>query len=329
MTMFLIAILLSRNCEPPSPSKDPHNSTPTSSDREPNETSPLIPSQPSSSIISNGTPNGTTTPCNKSPPRSLKDYVLSLLPPLSPSTRSLLLRLSLLFAIDSIASGLTPASWLTYFFVRKFSLPEGTLGTIFFTTSLISSFSNLLASSISRRIGLVKTMVFTHIPAAIALALIPIPGKLWMALTLLIVRASMNSMDQAPRQAFLAAAVLPGERTAVMGAVNVVKTCSQSVGPVITGWLAQTGKFWIAFVVAGGLKLLYDVGMLAWFVGHKTREEGTEESGHEDECEDRDGGEGDGGDEGEREAGDVEDIVAELTDESLDGNGARHAELRA
>lgn len=80
-------------------------------------------------------------------------------------------------------------------------------------------------------------------------------------------------MDQAPRQAFLAAAVLPSERTAVMGVVNVVKTLAQSGGPVVTGLLAGSNRFWIAFLVAGGLKIGYDLSLLKLFVGFRGREE--------------------------------------------------------
>ena len=80
-------------------------------------------------------------------------------------------------------------------------------------------------------------------------------------------------MDQAPKQAFLAAAVLPNERTAVMGVLNVVRTLSQSGGPVATGWLAGIGKFWIAFLVAGGMKASYDLSMLKMFLGYRSREE--------------------------------------------------------
>lgn len=86
-------------------------------------------------------------------------------------------------------------------------------------------------------------------------------------------------MDQAPRQAFLAAAVLPAERTAVMGVVNVVKTLSQSAGPLGTGWLAGRGMFSVAFLVAGGLKAGYDLAMLRLFLGVRPREE----EGREDE----------------------------------------------
>jgi len=120
-------------------------------------------------------------------------------------------------------------------------------------------------------------MVFTHLPSAIFLALIPFPTSLPGALAFLILRSCTQSMDVAPRSAFLAAVVLPHERTAVMGAINVVKTSAQSLGPLITGVLAQHNLFWAAFVAAGTLKATYDLGMLAVFAGHKTHEERDEE----------------------------------------------------
>ncbi|KAI4167039.1 MAG: hypothetical protein LQ348_007732 [Seirophora lacunosa] len=202
-----------------------------------------------------------------------------LLPSISPGSRTILLTLCILFAFDSLGSGLVPASLITYFFTTKFSLPEGTLGTLFFTTSIIAALSNLVASSISKRIGLVKTMVFTHLPSAIFLALIPLPANVGVAMIFLVLRSCTQNMDQAPRQAFLAAAVLPSERTAVMGVVNVVKTLSQSAGPVLTGWLAGKRKFWMAFLVAGGLKAGYDLAMLKLFLGYRSREEMEEEDG--------------------------------------------------
>ena len=116
-------------------------------------------------------------------------------------------------------------------------------------------------------------MVFTHLPSAIALALIPIPSSLPFAMLFLVLRACTQSMDVAPRSAFLSAIVLPNERTAVMGTINVVKTSSQSLGPLITGILASNKLFWLAFVMAGSLKATYDLGMLAVFAGHKTQEE--------------------------------------------------------
>ena len=197
----------------------------------------------------------------------------SIWPAISPASRSILIKLCLLFAVDSLASGLVPLSWITYFFNRKFGIAEGQLGTLFFATNIISSISNLAASSLAKRIGLIKTMVFTHLPSAIFLALIPLPTHAWPSIVFLVLRSCMQSMDQAPRQAFLSAVVLPGERTAIMGVVNVVKTLSQSGGPVATGWLAGMGKFWIAFLIAGAMKASYDLAMLKIFLGYRSREE--------------------------------------------------------
>ena len=202
----------------------------------------------------------------------------SVWPVISPASRSILIKLCLLFAVDSLASGLVPLSWVTYFFNRRFKIPEGQLGTLFFATNIISSISNLAASSLAKRIGLIKTMVFTHLPSAIFLALIPLPSQAGLAVTFLILRSCMQNMDQAPRQAFLSAAVLPSERTAIMGVVNVVKTLAQSGGPIATGWLAEIGKFWIAFLIAGAMKASYDLAMLKMFLGRKSREEEEESS---------------------------------------------------
>lgn len=202
-----------------------------------------------------------------------KNRLANIVPNLSTETRSLVIKLGLLFSMDSLASGLSANSWMVYFFHEKFGLEEGYLGSLFFTTNIISSASNLVAASLGRRIGLVKTMVFTHAPASIALALIPAPANVAVAMALLVFRASTNSMDQAPRQAFLSAAVLPAERTAVMGIMNVVKTMSQAAGPIVTGKLAAVNKFWLAFVVAGCLKLLYDGFLLLLFLGYRTVED--------------------------------------------------------
>ncbi|KAM0712676.1 hypothetical protein Q7P35_000123 [Cladosporium inversicolor] len=185
---------------------------------------------------------------------------------ISPKSRKTLLKLCSLFFFDSLASGMCPNSLIAFFLSRKFNLPEGQLGSIIATAQFVSSIGNLFASAIAKRIGFVKTMVFTHLPSAIFLSLMPLPTSLWLTITLLVSRASLSSMDQAPRSAFLSAVVLPDERTAVMGIVNTVKTMSQSSGPFLTGSLAESGRFWIAFVFAGALKAAYDVGLLTLFL---------------------------------------------------------------
>ena len=261
-----LSLMLSDNCEPELPRQE-HESTESNGF----EMEGLLTDSEDESPESPETPKQTPKPSATTAPLQVKK---SIWPVISPSSRVILSKLCLLFAVDSLASGLVPASWITYFFNRKFSLPESQLGTLFFVTNIISSASNLVASSISKRIGLVKTMVFTHLPSAIFLSLIPLPSNVGLAMTLLILRSCLASMDQAPRQAFLAAAVLPSERTAVMGVVNVVKTLSQSAGPSITGWLAGLDRFWIAFLVAGAMKAGYDLGLLWLFLGHRSRDEG-------------------------------------------------------
>ena len=161
------------------------------------------------------------------------------------------------------------SSWVSYFFHIKFDLAEGKVGTIFFVTSFIAAGSMLVASSLAKRIGNIQTMVFTHLPSSIFLALIPATNSLPLAIMFLVLRSCTQSMDTAPRSAFLASIVRPNERTAVLGITNVVKTIAQSMGPLITGVFASRDLFWLSFVVAGSLKVTYDLGMLAVFIGHK------------------------------------------------------------
>ena len=185
----------------------------------------------------------------------------------------ILFQLCFLFALDSVASGLAPMSWMTLYFNRKFGSREGSLGSILFVSSIISSALNLVSSSMSKRLGLAKTMVLCHLPASITLAVISLPSSVVVAMTLLVFRMSTKDMDTAPRQAFVAAVVLEDERTAVMGIINIVRTIMISIGPSITGALAGGGRFWIAFVIAGCLKILYNILIAVQFWNHKTKEE--------------------------------------------------------
>ncbi|RVD80763.1 uncharacterized protein DFL_008655 [Arthrobotrys flagrans] len=212
-------------------------------------------------IGSQGIPDIPPTP----PKPTLLQKFTSLFPHITPQSRSILIRLCLLFGVDSFASGLMPASLITLYFHDTFSFPPGALGTLFFTTNLVSSAGNLLASAVARRIGLIKTMVFTHLPSAVCLCLIPAFPSVYPAVFFLVVRSLLGSMDQAPRSAFLSAVMKPSERTAVMGIVTVTKTLSQSAGPFVTGIMGGTGLFWVSFVVSGGLKAGYDLSLLVMF----------------------------------------------------------------
>jgi MFS-type transporter involved in bile tolerance (Atg22 family) len=232
----------------------------------PTETLPSVLAQPSETAPLLG---NVTLPVAKPSPEGRRGLVASLLPSISRESRGIMVSLCLLFALDSFASGLAPLSWVTYFFRSRYHLSEGTLGSIFFTTAIIAAASMLVASSLAKRFGNVNTMVFTHLPSAVFLALIPVPNDVHLSLLFLILRSCTQSMDGPPRSAFLAAIVLPGERTAIMGLVNVVKSTAQSLSPTLTGLLADRKLFWVAFVCAGALKACYDIGMLVLFKNHE------------------------------------------------------------
>ncbi|EJU03033.1 MFS general substrate transporter [Dacryopinax primogenitus] len=206
------------------------------------------------------------------PPR-LSTRIINLFPTLSPESRSIVWKLSLLFALDSLGGGLVPKSFVVYFFYQKFGLPTSALGTIFSLTSLGSGISNLLAVAIAKQIGLVRTIVYTHLPGAMFLSLTPVSSNLYIAAACIILRSTAGSMGRAPRTAFTSQVVLKEERTSVLGIVNVVKTLAQAAGPWISGRLSETGNLWLSFVVAGALKATYDFGLLWVFLNQKPREQ--------------------------------------------------------
>lgn len=201
----------------------------------------------------------------------------SLLPQISPQSLSVLFRLIFLFFLDSFASGLASPSWLTYFFTTYHHVAPGALGSLFFTTNILATLSNFAALPLARRLGPLKTMTFTHLPSAIFLGLIPFPSYskagTFLAMGFLALRACTQSMDQAPRQAFLAAAVRNEERTAILGVVNIVKTIAQAGGIGSSGVLAER-KLWVVMLGGAGLmKATYDLLILWTFLGIRPREE--------------------------------------------------------
>ncbi|CAI5756859.1 unnamed protein product [Candida verbasci] len=200
------------------------------------------------------------------PISSQKKKGFKFLPHLTPDIYSIVIKLSLLFGLDSFASSLTPISWQSYYINNKFNLSSSFLGSIFFTTGIIASFTALGSTSLNKRIGAVKTMVFTHLPASILLACVPLPKSLYVTLTILILRSSTSSMDTAPKHVFLATLIADNNRTAVFGFVNVVKTLSQAIGPTIVGILTKNNLQWVSFIIAGSLKSIYDIGILVTFI---------------------------------------------------------------
>lgn len=150
------------------------------------------------------------------------------------------------------------------------------------TSYLLMACSTIFASPLSRRLGLVNTMVFTHLPSSAAVLLFPIPQNVPMTVVLFFIRTGLNNMDQAPRVSLIAAVVRPEERTAVMGITSMARTLASTVGPSFTGVLAGNDRFWIAYVVAGALRVSYDLGLFAMFVNMKLHEHEMNDFGNDD-----------------------------------------------
>ena len=188
---------------------------------------------------------------------------------ISQETRSVMYKLWFLLIVDSLADGMTPYSLTTYYIDQKFHLAKSTLGDIISISYFLSSCSTVFAGPLARHLGLINTMVFTHLPSSTAVLLFPLPRGVPMTIALFFLRTALNNMDQAPRSAFIAAVVKPEERTAVMGITSMLRTLAGTAGPSVTGILAGNDRFWIAFVAAGVLRICYDLGLFAMFVNIK------------------------------------------------------------
>lgn len=188
---------------------------------------------------------------------------------ISRPTLSIMYKLWFLLSVDSLADGMVPYSLTNYFLDDKFHPSKSTLGDIQSLAYFLGAIGSAFAGPLARHIGLINTMVFTHVPSSAAVLVFAAPGQLWLAAALLLVRAGLNNMDQAPRSAFIAAVVRPEERTAVMGITSMLRTVAAMGGPLVTGALAAKKKFWVAFVMAGVCRLAYDFGLYAMFVNMK------------------------------------------------------------
>ena len=176
---------------------------------------------------------------------------------------SIVMKLSGLFAIDSFAGGMVVQSIVAYWFFRRFGLSPAALGSLFFGANLAAGVSALLAARIAKRIGLLNTMVFTHLPSNILLILVPLMPTLPLAIIVLLLRFSISQMDVPTRQAFVIAAVAPSERTAAAGITGVARTTGAALAPVIAmPLIASLTHSWVPFIAAGALKIVYDVLLL-------------------------------------------------------------------
>jgi len=190
------------------------------------------------------------------------------------------LKLSGLFALDAFAGGFVIQSFAAYWFYLRFGTNPATLGGIFFWANLFAGISALLASRLASRIGLVKTMVYTHLPSNILLILVPLMPTLPLAIAILLLRFSISQMDVPTRQSYTMAVVTPEERSAAAGITGVARTTGASISPLFVGFLfAHPSWINIPFLLAGALKILYDLLLYRAFVQLPPPEETVSDAG--------------------------------------------------
>jgi len=189
-------------------------------------------------------------------------------------SQGVVLKLSALFSLDAFAGGFVLQSILAYWFHIRFNVQPAILGSIFFGANILAGLSALTAAWVASKIGLIRTMVFTHIPSNILLILVPLMPNLPLAITVLLMRFSISQMDVPTRQSYTMAVVEPDERSAAAGITGIARTTGASLSPVFTGaMLANTALLNVPFFLSGGLKIVYDLLLYRNFLSIKPPEE--------------------------------------------------------
>ncbi|GAA5952673.1 hypothetical protein JCM3765_002243 [Sporobolomyces pararoseus] len=176
-----------------------------------------------------------------------------------------LVALAAIFSLDSFASSLIPLSFISYYFRKDFGASVEVITRTFSSTALISCFSQLAAGSISKRMGIIGTMVGTHMPAQLLTMSLAFAPGLSSALTIFIARSFIASMDSSVRGAFLSAVVPKSSRTRFLGIINVCKTLASAPGPTLSGYLASTNHLRFSFVITASIKIIYDICLFFGF----------------------------------------------------------------
>jgi MFS family permease len=175
-------------------------------------------------------------------------------------SRGVILKLSALFGLDAFAGGFVVQSLVAYWFHIRFGVEPAILGGIFFGANILAGLSALGAAWVAARIGLVNTMVFTHLPSNLLLMLVPLMPNLPLAIIVLLVRFSISQMDVPPRQSYTLAMVSPGERSAAGGVTGIARSVGSSISPALAGaFLGNPVLLGAPFFVAGLLKIVYDI----------------------------------------------------------------------
>jgi hypothetical protein len=177
----------------------------------------------------------------------------------SPETRRVLWKISSLFAVDSIAGGFLTTSLIAYFFFKRFDASEGSIAILFFFARVANAGSHLGAAWLARRIGLVNTMVLTHIPSSLLLLTVPFAPNFWWAALLFLLREGLVEMDVPTRQSYVMAVARPGERTTASGVTNIVRLAGWALAPSLAGTLMGGTALGAPLVIGASLKISYDI----------------------------------------------------------------------
>ncbi len=192
---------------------------------------------------------------------------------LSPHSRKVLVKISALFAIDSIAGGFIGAALVSWFFFERFGVSAAVIGMLFFGARLMNAASHLGAAWLAARIGLVNTMVFTHIPSSLLLLTVPLAPTFAVAAVLFLLREGLVEMDVPTRQSYVMAMVMPAERTFASGVTHLVRLGGWAVAPAFAGWLMQAVALGAPLVVGAVMKIAYDIALWRSFRRLKPPEE--------------------------------------------------------
>jgi MFS family permease len=188
-------------------------------------------------------------------------------------SRGVVFRLSALFALDAFAGGFVLQSLVAYWFYIRYGVQPAALGGILFGANLLAGLSALAAAKVAARIGLLNTMVVTHLPSNLLLILVPLMPSLPLAIFMLLLRFSISQMDVPTRQSYTMAAVAPEERSAAAGVTGTARTIGAAISPALAGvLLAHPLLFSMPFYLAGGLKIIYDLWLYYIFRGMRLPE---------------------------------------------------------
>ena len=180
-------------------------------------------------------------------------------------SKKIVYTLAALFSLDAFGGGFVVQSMLALWLYQRHGMDVATAGNVFFWAGVLTAGSYLVAVRIANRIGLVKTMVFTHLPANFCLMLIPFMSDLTWVIVLLFIRAALSQMDVPTRSSYVMAIVTPAERPAAASITSVPRSLASAISPFMAGYLLTVSSFGWPLIAAGALKIVYDILLLLTF----------------------------------------------------------------